>query len=356
MGSRTLSAQSLWDILTGATLLGSGGGGPYTLGRTFVEDILNAGQTVELVTVDAIDDGTFAAVVAGVGAPTASEDFDVGAPVAALLRLEKALKHEIPLILPGEVGPGNTLLPMSTAAQLKRPILDAAGASRAMPTLPLATFAEAGIPASPAVLADRDNQVVVGVKTVEDAEKVIRGIIGGGVFPDVAGVAFWSMTGADVKRAAVRGTTTLAEDVGRAIRTAKDKVGAAAAAINGRVIFTGTLVEQVQAASGGFDMGYLKLRDKKGAEAYIYNQNENLVAWACTTAHPLVIGPDLICFITTDGQPFSNADLDMDTVKGKEIAVIGAPAPASQRTRYFTDQYLALLRPLGYGGPFVPFE
>jgi hypothetical protein len=72
----------------------------------------------------------------------------------------------------------------------------------------------------------------------------------------------------------------------------------------------------------------------------VVNQNENLVAWTSTSSHPVALAPDLIVFMTADGQPFSNADLEL--TKGKDVVVIAA--------------FMPVLQAAGYGGPWLPVE
>jgi uncharacterized protein len=58
--------------------------------------------------------------------------------------------------------------------------------------------------------------------------------------------------------------------------------------------------------------------------------------------------------MTVDGQPFSNADLDV--AQGKDVVVITAPADESMRDPKMIDAFLPVLRSSGYGGPWVPLE
>ena len=102
------------------------------------------------------------------------------------------------------------------------------------------------------------------------------------------------------------------------------------------------------------DFGTITLQDKKKNIMTIYNQNENLIAWVSNKSHPVAIGPDLICYMTTDGVTFSNADLDL--AKGKEVAVIGCPCTPQLRAPKVMAAWTENLKSIGYAGQYIPIE
>ena len=120
------------------------------------------------------------------------------------------------------------------------------------------------------------------------------------------------------------------------------------------MLCTGTIKNSSEATSGGFDFGTVVISADDGSQVTIYNQNENLIAFSNKSYVPLAMGPDLICYLTTKGQVFSNADLKT-LPKGAKIAVIGVPA-RQMRIKFILDQFQQALAGIGYAGSYVPIE
>lgn len=68
---RVLNRENLLDIISGATLLGSGGGGSPKDGLSLVEKIFSASTGVELASPDEVCDSDYIAMIAGIGSPKA---------------------------------------------------------------------------------------------------------------------------------------------------------------------------------------------------------------------------------------------------------------------------------------------
>ena len=70
---RSLVRENLLDISVGGGLLGAGGGGSVREGSKLVDRIFQFGTSVDLATVDEVDDDAWGAVIAGMGSPVASK-------------------------------------------------------------------------------------------------------------------------------------------------------------------------------------------------------------------------------------------------------------------------------------------
>src|SRR6266849_9750596 len=356
-----LTPQQLGYIMNGACILGSGGGGPITVGQQILAYIGN--RPVNLVAASALPDNLYTAVSAFVGSPDAiaNQKPDFGVAKVAFNALSQAVNTPFACVLPGEVGAVNSLIPMAVAVDNNVPVIDAAGAPRAIPGFLMVSYAAAGIPASPMVLADKNNQVTLNCKNAI-ADPVTRGVISGNVFPEDAGIAFWTMNGKtlNVPGNAVKGTTSQAMLIGQALANAigsgQDPVLAVMQNMEkpNFVLCTGTIKNHSEATSGGFDFGTVVISADDGSEVTIYNQNENLIAFSNKSYVPLCMGPDLICYLTTKGQVFSNADLDT-LPKDTRIAVFGVPARV-MRTQFILNQFAIALAGIGYAGSYVPVE
>ena len=190
------------------------------------------------------------------------------------------------------------------------------------------TFAARGAPVGVVVLANAQQRVLFDGKDAKTADQTMRQIIASGAFAEDACAAMWAMEGATMRRVSLSGTTTQARELGATLRMARenrgdDPVEAGVEYLHGSLLMRGRIVDSSEQTGGGFDAGVVTIEAADGKTLRIINQNENMLAWPVDSKAPVVMAPDLICFMTVDGQPFSNADLDL--AKNKEVAVISAP-------------------------------
>ena len=362
--TKTLSKTDLQDILNGACILSSGGGGPYAIGEQIISQLK---QPVRLISPADVDDAATMAIAAAVGSPDAAgaAPFPMTiAPLAfdALNALHKPTTgKDFDYVLPGEVGSGNTFIPMTVAAGKGIPIVDAAGARRSVPTLTTSTYNNPKASIAPIVVASPQSTVSFTAQDAARAEGPLRSIISAGGFGQFAGVAFWAMTGKVMKAIAVHNTTTYAMQLGQVLRKALAKIGkqdpvnAVCEFLGGRVVIIGELANPSESTAGGFDTGAVTITTAdQSRKVWIYNQNENLIAWDEQRDTPIGMAPDLLCYLTTDGIPFTNADLSR--AKGKQVALIAAPSDAALRQPAMIAAFQAVLQGLGYAGPYIPIE
>ncbi|MEM2910211.1 MAG: DUF917 domain-containing protein [Nitrososphaerota archaeon] len=346
---RVLREKELEDIVYGATLLGAGGGGSPENGMQLVKSTLEISKEVQMVNPDEVPDYSMIAVVAGMGAPEAllkrgwrNED------VPALRLLEQVVGRKMDYIIAIETGGFNSVSPLHAAAASGVPAIDGDGVGRAIPQLEMTMFYVHNLPLAPVTLADSyGNSAVLYPRDAPMAEKMARGITV--AFGMQAGLACHPMAGWQMKKAVIGGTYTVAENVGRAIREAKNKgkdpVKAVVEVTKGFEITRGKVTKKEVETKGGFDYGKVYVADIR-----VDYKNENMIAWRA--GKPIAISPDLICWMTTDGRPLTNADIK----EGLEVAVIGIKA----HERWRTPEGLAVFRPvlaeLGYTGEYIPIE
>ena len=348
----TLSPDDLESILQGACFLGSGGGGPLALGRRFIDDIAKAGQPVRVVDVASVPPDATGAIVAGVGSPTAAASgFPSDAPGVAWRELERIVGHSLGYLIPAEIGAGNTFIPLLLSAQTGLPVIDGAGADRAVPALQLCTYASAGVPLGTVVLGNSDLVLSFATADPAVADNAIRAMLGGGIFDEDAGSALWSMDGAQIAAGAIRGTTTRALKVGRLLSTSSDPVEEVSAYLDGSVLVRGTITDLGEATAGGFDRGHLTITASGGESVTVVNVNENLIAYSGQSASVLATAPDLLCFMTTEGQAFSNAEAKTYADSKAEVALVLVPSAPQMRSPYLLDGFRTVLQSVGYYGP-----
>jgi uncharacterized protein len=365
MATITLNQQQMNDILLGATFFGSGGGGPVSVGQQIIQQILQYPKRPVLVTSTDVNDDAGMAISAFVGSPDAASSATMNYGVVAKTAydtLDKQVSPRKPFthVLGAEPGAGNTFIPMAVAALNNIPLVDATGATRAIPTIPLTTFAAADLRISPIVLANPDHHMTLFVEDADQADPAIRGVISNNpAFGSMGGLALWAMNGTQMKQTAVLGTVTRALALGTFIRTnamkSPDPVGAVVNFTKGYLLGRGTVQNVVEQSMGGFDfLSIIVQLDNSKDQLYIYGQNENIFAYNTSRPGPIAMGPDSLCWLTADGTPFSN--VEVSGYIGTPVALVGLPAPAQFRSPFIIQHFQSVMRQLGYAGPYVPVE
>lgn len=355
------------DLIAGLTLLGTGGGGRPEQGREALLPHVEAGRTVGWVPVDAIADDAWVCSVFGMGSIAPSTPLDAGQRkalgypadwvverpmVRAVEELAAYTGRAIAALLPFELGAGNTASPLDVAARLGLACVDADCAGRAIPELSQTTAAMHGISFAPGAVADPWGNVLLVKETPSAAlaERIGKLISIATKLPDMKAScahAGFLMRGRDLRRVAVPGGISRSLAVGRAIRGARgrggDPVAAAAAALEGWVLFRGTVTSKAWESRDGYMLGTTRIegagRDA-GHTLRIWFKNENHVTWL--DDRPWVLSPDLIMLMdAATGEPYTNTLLP----EGARVGVVGAAADARLRTA----EALAVLGPRHYG-------
>jgi len=363
---KKLSIQDLRDIVLGATFLGSGGGGSPENGLKLVDEISKITSEISLVNPDEISDNEHVAMIAGMGSPVALKEKGFGPEAInafnGLQRLYSWLGVNFRCIMPGETGGFNTITPIYVAAVKKLDVVDADGTGgRAVPDLETTLYYIYGIPTSPFVLADKDGNIVIGwTKDPMDApmcENIARHIVV--AFGMLGGLGTWVVTGYQIKNYLEPNVIDKSNLIGKTLRKAKENgknpVTEVVKAISGYELIKGEIVKIETKTMAGFDFGRTIIKgidEFKGKELIIDFKNENMIAWK-KAGEPAAMVPDLICLLTVDGTPLTNAD----TKEGMKISVISLPA--SERWRKHPKCFEAwkpILEKMGYTGEYIPLE
>lgn len=369
------TTDDVHDLVRGLTLLGTGGGGRPEQGLECLLQHVEAGRVVSWIVPDAIPDDAWVCSTFGMGsiAPTESlsvaqrrvlgypDAWTVAKPmVRAVQELEAYTGRKVAAILPFELGAGNTASPMDAAVRVGAAIVDGDCAGRAIPELCQTTAAIAGIPFAPGAIADSWGNVLLVKETSSEllTERIGKLVSIATKVPDMKAQcahAGFLMQGKDLKRIAVPGGITRALAVGRAIRAARacgaDPVAAAAEALNGWILFRGSVVKREWESREGYMYGTTTVEGEgpdAGHTLRVWFKNENHVTWRDGT--PWVCSPDLIMTIGADGTPYTNTLLS----EGARIGVVGAMAHPRLRTPVALD--LLGPRHYGYDLPYLPIE
>ena len=357
-----LTVEDLVDVGRGAAFLGTGGGGDPYVGRMLATNAIQEYGMPEIIAADDLPDDAIACTVAMLGAPTVliekaacGDDVDL-----VISRMEKYSGRKIDAILPVEIGGVNSMLPIMAAARTGLPLIDADGMGRAFPEIQMVSFNIYGVSCTPVVMADDHlNSLVVETGSAKRAEDLVRVAsieMGCSVI-----ISSYSMNGADVKRTAVKGTMTLALEIGRAIargRHSGNPVDELVKYLRStpyynqcKVLFDGKVTDLRRETTRGFAIGHCRMSalDGSGRNMEVTFQNEHLVARENGRVRAIV--PDLICMVDSE----TAEPIPVEALKyGQRIKVLGVSAPPILRS----PEALAIVGPQAFGleEPFVPIE
>lgn len=354
---RSIRAEDLKDLATGAAVLGTGGGGDPYIGSLMAREAIQKRGPVTLIDVDELPDEALVVPAAMMGAPTVMvEKLPQGDELTvAFKKLETFLGRKIDAVLCAEAGGLNSTTPVIVAAETGLPLVDGDGMGRAFPELQMASFTLHGVHATPMVMTDdKGNSVVLNTVDNRWTERLARAAtieMGGSAL-----IALYAMDGATAKRAVIRGTVAQAIGIGRALREAhslnQDGVAAVRDHMQAFHLLNGKIVDVSRRTVGGFARGKAVLEgldDFAGQHLTIEFQNEFLVAR--TPNEVLASTPDLITVLDMDeGSPITTESLRF----GFRVAVLGIPCDPQWRTAAGLE--LVGPRYFGYDIPFVPVE
>ena len=332
---------NLRDFIRGAAILGTGGGGDPYVGRLMLDQELRKGAEITILDPDDIADDIFAVTVFSMGAPTVFvEKIPNGeATITALRKVEEILGRTFDAVLLCEAGGVNATLPLIVGALTGLPVIDADGMGRAFPELQMVTFNVYGVNICPVVTVDDyNNTVVFEARDAQTAEWLARAVcvrMGG-----ICQTAAYPMTGRQIKDTAVRHTLTLALDIGRTVREARERhvdpcqalldyFGKAREPRYSTLLFEGKVTDVLRETKRGFTVGRVQLEGIEGSSGTleVTFQNEYLVAKH--DGRTVATVPDLICALDREtAEPITTENLKY----GNRIKVIGVAAAPVMRT------------------------
>lgn len=354
---RMIGVQQVEDIALGAAVLGTGGGGDPYVGKLMATNAIRQHGEVELVTIDDVGDDDWSVAIAMMGAPTVMIEKMPGGDecVQAFRAIKSYLGKPVKYIYSIEAGGINSTIPITLAAALHLPMIDLDGMGRAFPEIQMVTHNLFGITATPFTMADeKGNSAVLATIDNRWMETFARSIaVNMGA---TAHIALYAANGAQQREAAVHGTMSLAETIGRAIREARaahtNPIEAIQKVTGGFVIFHGKIVDVQRRTVAGFARGDAILEGigtDAGSRMSIQFQNENLVAERDGSI--VVSVPDLITMVEEDtGEPITTEGLRY----GFRVMVLGIPCHKHWRT----PKGIQVVGPryFGYDIDYVPVE
>jgi len=355
------SEKEIEDFVRGCTFLGTGGGGSPEEGLSLLLETFKSGKKIQWVDVSEIDDDVWVTTPAGMGSiapvsPKKRKMFEeLGFKerkvkrtlVEAVQELENYLRSEVQVIVPGEIGGGNTPVPIDTAAQLGKIAVDGDYAGRAIPEVAQCLPAIYNKEITPIACTDDWGNVTIikHVVTLAAAERL--GKLVSTLATGLCGETFFTMKAKEMKENLIPGTLTESLEIGRTIREArengKDPAEAITDFLNGWILFKGEIKKKDWEDREGYMYGttYIGgIEEFKGKEFKIWFKNENHISWI--DEEPFVTSPDIIVVVELDtAEPITNPELKT----GQKVAVIGLKG----REQYRNTKCIEIIGPKHYG-------
>lgn len=294
---KKLNQQDLHDILLGAAIVGTGGGGSLTEGLELVDKAYDEGFEFTLAEIDEIPDDAligspYTCGSIGILSPEQQKKYDAlpkineAKEVVAIKVLEKHFGKEFYGVFATELGGWNTAAALNVAARLGKPIIDADPAGRSVPCLQHSTLFLNEVPITPMGLANKfgDSMVICSVANDERAEVLARQMAVAS-FNSVGVVdhpALWEV----LKNALIKNTISYCLEIGKTARAANNEnrnfAYDVAEKFNGYVVFEGEITEADWEDRDGFTYGNLIIKGEdtnEGEELRIWFQNEYIMSW-----------------------------------------------------------------------------
>jgi uncharacterized protein len=335
--------QDCIDFLRGLLFYGTGGGGSEQWGMDMLQSLLDDGLTIEWIDAEDVADGALTCTAYGTG--SISEDIpDTEEQITAVGKkkgltnkwgnkvmdyavkeLEEYVGKKFDVIVPVELGAGNSPAPLASGIRLGIPVVDGDYGGRAYPEEMQCTLFLNDIPPYPLSIVDWWGDVLILKEAASSAMmerigKMVSIAAHGGAF-----IAASMMDGKTMKDTVIPGTLTKSLEVGRAIRLATENgenpVQAAMQASDGWFLFEGIVSKKDWADVDGCMVGTTSIAgdgDFVGKTMDVYFKNENQVTWI--DGKPFVCSPDLVTILDRKtGIAYTNTEID----SGHEVAVIG---------------------------------
>ena len=363
---RNLNREDLINILYGAAILGTGGGGSLTEGIAMIDEALAAGKTFTLADFDEMDPQDLVGTPYACGAisPLTEEErrkyarlseTEESFYILGMKQMEEYMGRRLKAVISTELGGGNTATALYCGAMSGKLIADGDPAGRSVPGLQHSTYYLNDIPMCPISVMNRfgEGAILTSVFDDERAEDLVRALAV--VSQNTVAVVDHVNTAQVLKNAVIRGAISHAEAIGRAFLTTRDQGGDFVSAViqagGGRPMFRGVVTRSRYETRDGFTFGDTVIQgagEHEGHTLHIWYQNENIISWLDDKFFVTV--PDLICVFDLDEKM---PQLNPYAREGENAAVICLPAPKEWTTRRGLEVFGP--RSFGYDVDYTPY-
>lgn len=349
-----LTLEDLDEMVLGATLLGTGGGGDPYIARLMARQAMEDYGSINIVSPSELDPDGLVLTVAVIGAPTViSEKVPAGPEFTGVVNALSSYLGKKPVaIMPIEVGGMNTIIPLAVAAEMGLPVIDADSMRRAFPQIEMTVFTLAGIPASPMSVADEKGNVMVFETTTNQiAERLARSAV---MQLGLAnGISCYPMTVQQVADHGIQGSMTYCIELGRKLMAVQKGVQGAYDAFlefaEAKKYFSGKIIDLDRQTTDGFAKGTVVIEHLTDPNRTMRIEIQNELLLAFEDGVPIITTPDLICILDHENaQPITTETL----AYGQRVDVIGMPCAPEWHQPGMLD--LVGPKAFGYDIPYVP--
>jgi DUF917 family protein len=392
MAIKQLNETDILNIMQGAAILASGGGGSVQSGidllDAFKQKHPDIAISVKLIPVSDMEVESNGAVVAVMGAPSgALEQPDLSSAVTGafdeLTKIAIRDNRQIDYMLPIEMGGFNTFAPMLISFITGKYLLDADACGRAVPGLETILAAINGADTAPVAMADiDDNRVNLIPADKKDSilvQQMALPVVD--LFKQNAGIAGWMLMRQEIIDFIPNGTITTALQIGTLIAELKsqkpanqDYIDELFNAIDTAGIVTAkalhSIPQKIESYSsgqvGGWDIGEFYIGgDGTDPRLHIKFSNENLLVYQQNDDQSwktIVTAPDIITiYDAKTGEALTNEDLERasidNTLADLEVmlGVIKVDAKWQINPSVVSSVWAPYLERLGYTDPLIPY-
>lgn len=321
-----LISPNQWpEIISGANLLATGGGGTIGDALSIVKRIK---QAVKLVSLNELKPDDLICTVFGVGGKQNCDP--VVASQTAFSIFQKILRQRIAVIIPVEVGPMAFANTAFIANKLKIPLLDSdIVGMRSSPEVFLETITIPGIKRTPCIIADDKGKYLIirRRRNLKALEKTLRNFAvsaGGDAF-----VAGYPLKVKSIKGIIPEDSITLSRETGnllQKLRCGKINLKQFCELSSWKLTNEGVIIKVENNNSAGFSEGKYTIRSVKDNLTIIF-KNENLVF--LKNGKVALTCPDSITLLDLDSFEAINNFEEND---GKRVAILGKKAIPIWRT------------------------
>lgn len=361
-----MNLEDIENLVVGATILGTGGGGDPQTGLEMLRQDLAHGRKLLLASeTDLEPESTVVCAYhcGSIGAPDQEETGEGSRQVPrdedfmlqGLRAMEKRLGKKIGGVIPTEIGGGNTPAALHLAALLGVPAIDADQVGRSAPELVQSSYLVNGVEATPSVVVDTlgDITIVEHYASPAQYEAIVRSLaVAGG---SSAFVIDSAVPATRAFAAGIKGTVSRAIELGAMVRKSQargeDPTARVAEFLDAFTLFHGDISEFTLEEKAGFLVGEVWVDGRKqwsGSKLRVSVKNENMLAWR--DDKPVAMVPDLICLVDRSGYGVTNSKV----TKGLTVSVLGVRSPPIWRTEKGLDHFGP--ERLGFPFGYIPVE
>ncbi len=335
--TKELRQEELTSIVYGSSFYGGGGGGASEEGLALIKVMYEEDPhaCIRMIDISQMeeDPNIVSTMVAALGSPVATkgktfQDESVNA-VKGMGEEARFQGKQLKYVYSGEMGGGNTMLPLYAAWKCGLPVLDTDGNGRAVPELNTGLLPVHGIPTSPIILASEAGDTIVA--RTEDpmdgaaCEKIARYMCQ--AFDQGIGIAAWMMNKEQHLQASALGQMTLAVEVGDILRNTQsaDVIQRLQHYFDVKetpfrpIVEAGTITDIKISSEGGFDTGVTTVRADSGEIVTVIFQNENLYVQA--EGKTIVTVPSIISMLDLGNEKMAVPVSNSETYVGQRVAL-----------------------------------